>query len=55
MPQPKKFLRLKAMVIKNYVGKRVPLKYRAQYGKVYSRKEAENIAYAIGNKMGWRV
>ena len=55
MPKSKKFLKLIKEVRKQYLGKKVPQKYRKKYGKVYSKDEVKSIAYAIAKKQGMRV
>lgn len=55
MPVTKKFSRLLRSVERHYIGKRVPVKWRPKYGKVYSRKEAKIIAISIARKKGWRI
>ena len=39
-------------VTKFYAGKKVSPKYQSKYGKVYSKKEAKSVAYAVAAKMG---
>lgn len=55
MPKTKKFLELKKAVVDYYEGKKVPGKWQSKYGKRYSKKEAERIAYAIAKKRRWKV
>jgi hypothetical protein len=55
MPKSKKFRALLEATKKQYTGKPVPVKYRKKYGKIYSEKETKQIAYAIGNKLNWRI
>jgi hypothetical protein len=55
MPYTKKFEKLLKSTTKFYTGKKVPLKYRKRYGKVYSKKEAQSVAFAIGRKKGFRT
>ena len=55
MPKSKKFRKLLMVIKKQYVGKPVPPKWKNKYGKIYDEEEAEQIAYAIGKKHGWRV
>lgn len=42
--------KLKKIFEKTYVGKTVPKKYQAKYGKIYDKKEADKIFYATMNK-----
>jgi hypothetical protein len=42
--------KIKKIFIKDYVGKKVPKKYRSKYGKIYDEKEAEEIFYSWMNK-----
>lgn len=55
MPKSKKFLKLLKAVRKQYVGKKVPKLYQKRYGKIYSKAEAERIAYATARKLGWKI
>ena len=55
MPKSRKFKELIKSTRAYYTGKKVPAKYRERYGKVYSKKEAESVAYAIGKKKKWRT
>ena len=55
MPKSEKFRKLVRSMKKTYLGKRVPEKYQKRYGKLYDADEAEEIAYATGKKLGWRV
>ncbi len=55
MPKTKKFLKLIRSVKKQYLGKSVPKKYQAKYGKQYDKDEVLRIAYAIAKKKKWRV
>jgi len=50
MPKPQKFKELLASTRKTYMDKHVPPAYQKRYGKVYDRKEAESIAFAIAKK-----
>lgn len=43
-------IRLKKLFEREYTGKKVPKKYQAKYGKVYSKEEADEIFYAWFNK-----
>ena len=43
-------LKIKRAFEKEYTGKKVPKKYQPRYGKVYSKKEADEIFYAWENK-----
>ncbi len=43
-------LKLKKIFEKTYTGKKVPIKYQKKYGKIYSKKEADEIFYAWSNK-----
>ena len=43
-------LKLKKIFEKEYSGKDVPKKYQSKYGKVYSKKEADEIFYSWENK-----
>ncbi len=51
MPKSKKFKKLIRKVKKQYVGKKVP----KMYGKIYDAEEAERIAFAIAQKLGWHI
>jgi len=55
MPKSRKFRKLLKNVKRQYLGKKVPEKYRKKYGRRYDKKETESIAYAIGRSKGWRV
>ena len=55
MPKTKKFIKLLREVKEQYLGKRVPVKYRKKYGKIYDKDEVKSIAYSIGKKLGWRT
>ncbi len=55
MSETKKFKALIRSIRKQYLNKKVPVKYRKKYGKVYSKDEVKSIAYAIAKKQGWRV
>ena len=55
MPKTRKFKKLIKEVKKQYLGKKVPEKYRKKYGKIYGKKGVEGIAFAIATKQGWRV
>ncbi len=55
MPKTKKFKKLLRAVRKQYLGKKVPKKWRKKYGKLYDKEEVRRIAYAIAKKQGWRV
>lgn len=55
MPYSKKFEKLLKSTTKFYTGKKVPLKFRKQYGKVYSKKEAKSVAFAIAGKHHWKT
>ena len=55
MPKSKKFKALLKSTKEYYVGRKVPSKYRKKYGKIYDEEEAEQIAFAIGKKHGWRI
>ena len=37
---------------REYVGKKVPKKWQSKYGKVYSKKEADEIFFKWENKHG---
>jgi len=55
MPKTAKFKKLLKSTREFYVGKPVPESFQKRYGKVYDRKEAESVGYAIAKKRGWRV
>ena len=55
MPKTKKFLKLTREVKKQYLNKKVPVKYRKKYGKRYGKDEVKSIAYAIAKKKKWRT
>ena len=55
MPKTKKFIKLLKDVREQYVGKKVPVKYRKKYGKIYDPDEVKSIAFAIAKKLGWRT
>ena len=52
MPETKAFRALKRAVAKEYLGKGVPKKYQARYGKKYDINETKSIAYAIAQSKG---
>lgn len=55
MPKTKSGKRFVRSVTNFYRGKKVPMKYRSRYGKVYSSKEAKSVAFAIAKKKGIRL
>ena len=55
MPKSKKFIKLLREVKEQYLGKKVPEKYRKKYGKIYDKDEVKSIAYSIAKKLGWRT
>lgn len=54
IPKSKKFKKLLSSVVGTYSGKKVPPMYKDKYGKVYSKKEAKSIAYAIARKLKFK-
>ena len=52
MPKTKAFRKLERSVRKQYLGKPVPLRYRARYGKRYGARDVKSVSYAIARKMG---
>lgn len=42
--------KIKKIFMKEYLGKKVPSKYKNKYGKIYQKKEVENIFYSWLNK-----
>ena len=55
MPKTKEFLKLEKAVKKQYLGKSVPRKYQARYGKFYDKEEVEGISFAIAKSKGIRI
>jgi len=55
MPKTRKFKKLLKDVKEQYLGKKVPEKYRKKYGKIYDAEEVKSIAFAIAKKLGWRT
>ena len=55
MPKTKSFIKLQKSVKKQYLGKKVPPKYKDKYGKRYDSKEVKNISYAIAKSKGIRI
>ena len=55
MPKSKKFRELLKSTEKQYAGKKVLKPYQKKYGKVYSKKEAKSVAYAIGKSKKFKV
>lgn len=47
MPKTKSFIKLEKAVKSEYLGKKVPSKYKKRYGKRYGTKDVKSLAYAI--------
>ena len=47
MPKTKDFIKLQKAVKKQYLGKVVPVKFRARYGKRYGPKDVRSMSYAV--------
>ena len=55
MPKTKGFINLEKAVKKQYLGKKVPNKYRSKYGNRYDKKEVVGVAYAIAKSRGMKI
>lgn len=55
MPRTESFKKLMKNVRREYIGDKVPMKFRKRYGKVYGEKDVKSVAYAIAKSRGVKI
>lgn len=55
MPFTKDFRKLLGSVEETYLGEDVPKKYRKRYGKIYNKKDIQQLAMAIAKSKGIKI
>ena len=55
MPKTKAFKKLEKNVEETYWGEKVPKKYKKDYGKIYNKKDLEQVSIRIAKSRGIKI
>lgn len=55
MPKTKEFKKLMSSVKDTYWGEKVPKEYRKDYGKIYNKKDLEQLSIRIAKSKGIKI
>jgi hypothetical protein len=55
MPHTQAFNEMLGSLKREYLGKKVPVKYKKRYGKRYDPKDVKSFAYALAKSKGIKI